>query len=170
MYQTQNDLAQITRQNVIEALQKYLASGIDLVLQAKQAHWNVRGPHFISLHELFDKVHEESENYQDLIAERIAQLGGTAEGTSQAVTKNSALPQYSLTMTDEADHIKSLCASIAMFTKQVREGIEKCDQWHDAVTCDILTEIARSADKNLWMVESHLIGQQPAAKNVKGVA
>jgi DNA-binding ferritin-like protein len=58
-----------------------LASAVDLQLQMKRAHWNVKGPSFIGLHELFDKVAETVEGYVDQIAERILQLGGVAEGT-----------------------------------------------------------------------------------------
>ncbi len=53
-----------------------LAAAVDLQMQMKQTHWNVKGPGFIGLHELFDKVAEAVEGYVDQIAERIVQLGG----------------------------------------------------------------------------------------------
>lgn len=79
MFHTKNDLPERTRYNVTNVLQKRLYDAIDLIQHAKQAHWNVKGETFISLHELFDKVHEDIETSVDLIAERIVQLGGVAE-------------------------------------------------------------------------------------------
>jgi starvation-inducible DNA-binding protein len=77
---------------VIELLNARLADCKDLQTQTKQAHWNVKGPNFIGLHELFDKINEEVDEYVDEIAERAVQLGGVAEGTARVVAKRSTLP------------------------------------------------------------------------------
>src|SRR5262249_14337477 len=76
MFKTKNDLSEAIRIKAIELLNARLADCIDLQTQTKQAHWNVKGPHFIALHELFDKINEEVEDYVDEIAERAMQLGG----------------------------------------------------------------------------------------------
>jgi starvation-inducible DNA-binding protein len=81
MYKTKNDLSEMTRAEVVPILNARLADRIDLMHQAKQAHWNVKGPSFIALHKLFDEVVDAAEEYMDLLAERVVQLGGTAEGT-----------------------------------------------------------------------------------------
>src|SRR3954454_22140148 len=94
MYATKNDLPEATRTKIIDLLNARLADAIDLQTQCKQAHWNVKGPNFIALHELFDKINEEAEDYVDLIAERVVQLGGTAEGTARSVAKHSTLAEY----------------------------------------------------------------------------
>ena len=70
MLPTKNDLPESTRAAVVRLLNQRLAESIDLQLQAKQAHWNVRGPHFYQLHKLFDQVAEEVSEFTDLIAER----------------------------------------------------------------------------------------------------
>jgi len=70
MQPTHNTLSESIRAQSVELLNKHLAAAIDLHAQVKQAHWNMRGPGFIAVHELFDKVSEEVENYSDLIAER----------------------------------------------------------------------------------------------------
>jgi starvation-inducible DNA-binding protein len=77
MYQTKNDLPAHARADVIVILNARLADSIDLTHQAKQAHWNVKGPRFMALHKLFDEVVDAAEAYMDLSAERIVQLGGT---------------------------------------------------------------------------------------------
>ena len=77
--ETKNTLPQSIRSQSVELLNRNLASAIDLERQAKQAHWNVKRPNFIALHELFDKVAEAAEEFSDLLAERVTALGGTAE-------------------------------------------------------------------------------------------
>ena len=89
MLKTRNDLAENTRGAMINLLQARLADALDLSTQTKQAHWNVKGPHFIGLHELFDEVHEHVDAAVDLIAERLVALGGIAEGTARVVAKRS---------------------------------------------------------------------------------
>ena len=89
MYPTKNDLPEATRRGMVELCNARLADAIDLQTQTKQAHWNVKGPHFIALHELFDKVNADVEDYVDLIAERAVQLGGAVEGTARSVAKRT---------------------------------------------------------------------------------
>ena len=112
---TQNNLPHPTRRKIIELLNRQLADAIDLGLQAKQAHWNVKGPHFVGLHELFDKTAEKVEEFIDDIAERAVELGGIALGTMQAVTKHSRLPAYSLTISSGKAHVTELSKSLAKF-------------------------------------------------------
>src|SRR6185503_8357518 len=97
MYETRNDLAEPTRKSIVRLLNERLAEAIDLQLQAKHAHWNVKGPNFLGLHDLFDRVAETAREYVDLIAERGVALGGVAEGTVQSVSSRSKLPEYSAT-------------------------------------------------------------------------
>jgi len=163
MLQTRNDLPERTRQSVASILQKRLYDAIDLMQQAKQAHWNVKGENFFSLHELFDKIHEEIETSADLLAERISQLGGKVEGTCIAVSKYTSLPIYSTEMTNSKEHLESFSKSLATFAKFLRLGIEQTSQLKDAGSADILTQISRSIDKSLWFVESNL----PVIKIIK---
>src|SRR5204863_9581812 len=93
---TQSNLREPIRRAVIDLLNQQLADVLDLGLQAKQAHWNVKGPHFIGLHELFDKVAEELEAFTDDIAERAVERGGVALGTIQIISGKSRLSAYAL--------------------------------------------------------------------------
>ncbi|APW61316.1 DNA starvation/stationary phase protection protein Dps [Paludisphaera borealis] len=156
MHPTRNDLPQDTRAAIVKLLNERLADAIDLQLQAKQAHWNVRGPHFISLHELFDKVSEEVTGFIDVIAERASALGGVAEGTLAAVSSRTTLPAYSLTISDGRDHVDALSKAIAAFGKQARAAIDQADSAGDANTADLFTQVSREVDKQLWFVEAHL--------------
>jgi starvation-inducible DNA-binding protein len=156
MNPTKNDLPESKRSKVVELLSHRLADSIDLKLQAKQAHWNVKGPNFYALHLLFDKVAEEIEEYVDLIAERIIQLGGWAEGTAVVVAKRTSLKEYPLSLVGGREHVEYLATAIAATGKQIRAGIDATDEFGDADTADILTQVSRGLDKLLWMVEAHL--------------
>lgn len=156
MQSTRNNMPVKVRREMVTLLNARLADAIDLGLQAKQAHWNVKGPQFFQLHELFDKVAESAEEAIDLIAERAVALGGTAEGTIEAVSKATTLPRYTLGLTDGAAHVGRLSQSLAAFGEQVRAAIERADELGDAGTADLFTGISRDADKYLWFVEAHL--------------
>src|SRR3954466_10757859 len=115
MYDTRNDLPASVRTPIVNLLNNRLADAIDLGTQAKQAHWNVKGPNFIALHELFDQINEEVEGYVDEIAERAVQLGGVAEGTARMVAKRSSLAEYPLNATDGRSHVEALSSALASF-------------------------------------------------------
>jgi starvation-inducible DNA-binding protein len=156
MFDTRNDLPNKTRSAVVDLLNARLADAIDLGAQAKQAHWNVKGPHFIALHELFDKVAESVEDHVDDLAERITSLGGTAYGTIAAAARETSLKPYPEDIYDGDAHLKALSAALADFGKKVRKGIDKGAKLGDADTADLFTEISREVDKYLWFLEAHL--------------
>ena len=155
MFQTKIDISEATRKSVIAILSQRLADAIDVAQLAKHAHWNVKGANFIAINKLFDKIHEELESSSDLIAERIAQLGGYVEGTCKTVAKETSLSDYPEGVVDEFDHVEALASALAEFGKVVREGIGKTASLRDAGTADILTQISRGLDKNLWFLENH---------------
>lgn len=156
MHKTKNDLAKGKREKVIEILNARLADVIDLKTQAKQAHWNVKGIHFIGLHELFDQVATAAEAHTDLIAERITALGGTAYGTARVVAQNSSLSEYPLEIVDGTAHVDALSTAMSDFGKKVRKGIDETDDLGDKDTADLFTEVSREIDKLLWFVEAHI--------------
>ena len=156
MHPTHNTLPEHTRSEVIEVLSGRLVDVSDLYFQAKTAHWNVKGPNFIALHKLFDKLAECAAEWTDLIAERIVQLGGTAEGTVQVVAERTNLEQYSTSLVDEHDHVHAISAALARFGELVREGIEKTEELDDMGSSDLLIDVVRDVDKLLWFVEAHL--------------
>lgn len=152
---TRNDLPADTRAQMIELLNLRLADCIDLQTQTKQAHWNVRGPHFWGLHKLFDKVNEAVEEYVDLIAERAAQLGGEVEGTARMVAARSTLPEFPKGIKSGMESVKALSNVLSKFGKLAREAIDTADEAEDADTADLFTEVSRGIDQWLWFVEAH---------------
>src|SRR5262245_44893104 len=156
MHNTRIDLASKVRKKVIDLLNARLADAIDLYLATKQAHWNVKGPSFIALHELFDKLGEEAEDYIDDMAERVVALGGVAEGTLAAVGKRSKLEAYPLDIADGLAHVEALANAYAAVAKSVRKAIDEASKAGDADTSDLFTGISRGLDKALWFIEAHL--------------
>lgn len=167
MQKTHNTLDPKIRQQSIDTLNKLLATSIDLHAQVKQAHWNVRGTNFIAIHELFDKVAEEAGEWSDLIAERTNGLGGPARGTIQVANGATELEPYPLEIADWPEHVEAIAKSLATFGERLRAGIESTEEAGDPLTSDLLTEVARGVDQQLWFVEAHtqpVEARSPAAR------
>ena len=156
MFDTRNDLPVNVREPVIELLNARLADAIDLGAQSKHAHWNVKGPNFIALHELFDKVAESVEEQIDTLAERDTALGGRALGTIAAVARNSTLKPYPEDISEGQMHVDALSAALAAYGARIRAAIDAADRLGDADTADLFTGISRESDKYLWFLEAHL--------------
>ncbi len=156
MHATRIDLPAATREKVIALLNQSLADTIDLGRQAKQAHWNVKGPSFIALHKLFDEVSEVAEDAIDEIAERITALGGIADGTLQTAARRTRLAPYPTDLVKGRDHVAKLADAIATLGKHARAAIDESDKLGDKDTADLFTGISRDLDKQLWFVEAHL--------------
>lgn len=155
MYETENDLSQEKRTQLNALMNQRLASAVDLQMQMKQAHWNVKGPSFIGLHELFDKVAEAVEDYVDQIAERIVQLGGVAEGTVRMAAARTRLAEYSPEISEGMAHVEGVARALSTFGREARNTINEAEELQDADTADLFTEISRGIDKWLWFVEAH---------------
>lgn len=153
---TRNDLPDNTRKAMIALLNARLADAIDLRLAVKQAHWNVKGPSFIALHELFDQIQARIDTNVDDIAERAVALGGVVAGTAQAAVKGSNLDAYPTDVTAEKEHLKLLADRLSAFGKLARDAINAADEAGDKDTADLFTGVSRQVDKDLWFIEAHL--------------
>ncbi len=155
LHPTKIDIPENARAALVGLLNARLADAVDLATRMKQAHWNVRGPNFIALHELFDTVHGAILVHVDDIAERVTALGGTAQGTAATAATDSTLPPWPSEIHDGADHVEAVSTALACFGKAVREAIAKAGETGDADTEDLFTGVSRDIDKNLWLVEAH---------------
>src|SRR5262245_53457315 len=155
-HQTHIDLKSNTKTTSIGLLNARLADAIDLALVTKQAHWNLKGPQFIAVHEMLDGLRTDLDEHVDTIAERVAQLGGTALGTTQTVAESSGLPPYPVDIYKVPDHLKALIERYGAVANKARKSIDESDEAGDATTADIFTAASRSMDKALWFLEAHL--------------
>ncbi len=155
-FTTSVNLSESTRQQVIDILNARLADTIDLKTQTKQAHWNVKGPEFFQLHELFDTIAGHLDGAADTIAERVTALGGYALGTARLAASGSSIPEYDLDAVGGLDHVVALSTRLAQAANQFRIDIDRTDDLGDKATADLFTQLAREADKDLWFLEAHL--------------
>lgn len=155
MFNTKNDIPAAARKRVSAILNQTLANLSDLYSQTKQAHWNVRGPSFYSLHKLFDDLAASVEAHLDDTAERITALGGLAQGTVRHAAAASALPEFPDAQPGELSYVTALVERYSAAAKSVRKAIDATAALGDADTADLLTGASRDLDKALWMLESH---------------
>ncbi|MDR3539113.1 MAG: DNA starvation/stationary phase protection protein Dps [Acetobacteraceae bacterium] len=159
MHKTKNAVKSNAKALSIELLNARVADGIDLALLTKQAHWNLKGPQFIAVHEMLDGFRTEIDASVDTMAERVVQLGGTALGTTQVVAKASTLAPYPTDIYAISDHLAALIERYGACANAVRENIDQADEAGDPDTADIFTQVSRSLDKALWFLEAHV--QEP---------
>jgi starvation-inducible DNA-binding protein len=131
-------------------LQTTLTDLIDLSLIAKQAHWNVVGPHFRSVHLQLDELVGIARQYVDDVAERAAAIGVSPNGKAHTVAETSGLPGYPDGWTSDVDTIAAIVATLDTLVQRVRTRVDETDK-SDLVTQDLLIEIARELEKQHWM-------------------
>lgn len=156
MHPTKNDLKSNTKNVSIEIMNARLADAIDLALITKQAHWNLKGPQFIAIHEMLDSFREQIDIYSDMIAERAVQLGGAAFGTKEAVSEKSSLKAYPTDIFAIKDQLPALIERYATVANNTRKSIDDVDEAGDADAADILTNFSKALDKSLWFLEAHI--------------
>ena len=145
-------LSENARKAAIEILNANAANTIALTLAVKQAHWNLKGPGFIGVHELLDDVADRLREASDLMAERAVVLGGTARGTVESVAKDARIEAYPVEITEIDAHITALQERFMAVGESLRKGIEDAGEAGDEDTADVLTEVSRAVDKDAWFI------------------
>jgi starvation-inducible DNA-binding protein len=156
LHATRLDIPPEIRLYVIQLLNQTLACTVDLRSHVKQAGWNVRGQDFSSLQALFATIASELDAYTDLVAERIAVLGGVARGTTHTAAMQSTLPEYPDTIVEGHAHVVALAERFASYATAVRGGIARAADVEDADSATVYTDISRGVDKQLWGLEAYL--------------
>ena len=143
------------REESINLLKTALSASLDLQMAIKQAHWTIKGPSFIGLHELLDQVAARCFGHSDMIAERIVILGGQTDGTVQGVAGSSSLKPYPSDIENQEDHVRELTERLMDFGGLCRTSIDKAGDNGDEDTADLFTEISRTIDKDAWFIGAH---------------
>jgi starvation-inducible DNA-binding protein len=149
-------VARDERQSLIHLLNQQLADSLDLGLQFKQAHWNVKGPNFLALHELFDQSAALVADFTDELAERIVAIGGSAKGTLQTVARSSRLKPYPTDLRAGSSHLATLSAALIGYGRSMRETLRCCERANDAGSADLCTAISRKIDELVWKTSAQL--------------
>ena len=156
IFTTRNDLTARIRESMVTLLNQQLADTLDLYSQVKQAHWNVKGMHFIQLHLLFDELAEDLLEFGDKIAERATALGGMALGTARIAAAQSQLPEFPVNLVNGKQVVEVLAQRYGAYSSATRAAIDTADEHDDKTTADLFTEISRTIDKQLWFLDAHL--------------
>ncbi len=146
-------LASESNQQVTQVLQKNLTNLIDLALVMKQAHWNVVGPNFRSVHLQLDEIIATVRDASDEVAERISTLGVAPDGRSSTVAQESDLSKYPGEFVKVGETIRLVADATKTTIDSLRNAIEKTGEL-DPVSEDLLIGIAGPLEKHLWMLQA----------------
>lgn len=149
----QGPLPEEARKVTGDALQSAVVDLIDLSLVAKQAHWNLVGPRFRSIHLQLDEIVDVARQYTDTIAERAAAIGVPPDGCADTVAKQSAVPAISKGWISDDDVISYFVSALAKVVEKMRERIEATER-ADQVSQDIFIAAAADLEKEHWMVQA----------------
>jgi len=138
---------------VTQALQGVLVTLIDLSLTAKQAHWNVYGVQFLSVHEKLDEVVETARDGLDVVAERMVQLGTPPDGRAETVAATTPLKAYPKSFQPVPETLRDVSDRLLSAAESVRAGIAVAGE-HDPLTEDQLIAIAQPIEEQLWMLQA----------------
>lgn len=158
LYSTKIDIAEDARKELVAILNQQLADTFDLYSQTKQAHWNIKGEDFYSLHKFYDDLAESIETYVDTIAERVTALGGIALGTVRMAAASSTLNEFTTDIVSGMDTLNALIDRYAAYAASTRQALTRAGELGDSTSEDLFTEISREIDKNLYFLESHVQG------------
>jgi starvation-inducible DNA-binding protein len=140
---------------VTTALQAMLADLIDLQLQTKQAHWNVRGRLFKSVHEQLDEVAAALQRFADEVAERIVTLGVPADGRGTTVSQTSALPPAHAGFVSDHDAVHAIEERLRVLLTAARQRVDVVCPF-DSITEDLLIGLVGELEKQLWMLRAQV--------------
>ena len=143
------------RQAIADKLAALLADSYTLYLKTHNFHWNVTGPQFNTLHEMFETQYTELATAIDEIAERIRALGVKAPGSYSEFVKLTSIDEATGDENAE-DMIRALVAGQETVARTAREAFPAADAGNDEPTADLLTQRMQTHEKNAWMLRSML--------------
>ena len=156
------------RAGVIDLLNHDLADSYLLVVKTKKFHWDVVGPQFMSLHELWDKQYEAISVNIDAIAERIRSLGGYPIGTMKGFLEYGSLAEHPGTIPMATGMVSALVEDHEQIIRNLREHLDTCsEEFHDEGTADFLTAIMEQHEEMAWMLRSFIEGESLQANGAR---
>lgn len=138
-----------------DALQSALIDLIDLSLLAKQAHWNVVGPLFKSVHEQLDEVVATARNYSDEVAERSTAIGVNPDGSAAAVAADTPLAKLEVDWLSTDDVVAAIVDALDTLSERFRERVSATED-ADPVSQDLLIEITEAIEQHRWMFQAQV--------------
>jgi starvation-inducible DNA-binding protein len=160
-------LSEKERQGVVEILNNVLADSYLLLIKTKKYHWDVVGPQFRTLHELWGEQYEALTESIDAVAERVRMLNGYPLGTAAAFLKAASLKEHQGDLPSATEMVKRLVSDHEQIIRNLRESVDQTsEKFHDEGTADFLTGLMEDHEKMAWMLRSFVEGQpvEPSGK------
>ncbi len=149
------------RQGVSELLNHDLADSYLLLIKTKKYHWDVVGPQFRSLHQLWEEQYQALTENIDAVAERVRTLGFFPIGTAEGFLKYSSISEHTGDVPSADRMVANLVDDHEQIIRNLREHIDQCaEQFHDQGTADFLTGLMEQHEQMAWMLRSFIEGQQ----------
>ena len=146
---------------VIELLNRNLADFYLLIIKTKKYHWDVIGPQFRTLHELWEEQYEKLSMNIDETAERVRSLGGYPLGTAAGFMEYSTIKEHPNDLPDANEMVARLVQDHEQIIRNLREDVDKSgEEYHDEGTADFLTELMEQHEEMAWMLRSFLEGER----------
>jgi starvation-inducible DNA-binding protein len=153
-------LSEEQRQSVVSLLNQSLADAYLLLIKTKKYHWDVVGPQFRTLHELWEEHYEALTANIDAYAERVRMLGGYPLGTAEGFIKNTSLREHPGDLPNAGEMVSRLVVDHETIIRNLRGYIDKVsDEFHDEGTADFLTGLMEQHEEMAWMLRSFIEGE-----------
>ncbi|MEL6319641.1 MAG: Dps family protein [Cyanobacteria bacterium J06626_14] len=157
-------LTEAQRCGVIELLNHDLADVYLLLIKTRKYHWDVVGPQFRSLHELWQEHYEVLAENIDDIAERVRALGGYPLGTAEGFLRYASLKEHPNDLPNATEMVRRLAADYELIIRNLREHISQCsDEFKDEGTADFLTGLMEQYEEAAWILRSFIEGESVQA-------
>jgi starvation-inducible DNA-binding protein len=144
------------RKVITDGLGRVLGDTFTLYTKTHSFHWNVTGPNFYSLHNLFKELYEDLIEGGDTIAERIRALGYWAPSSFSELASLSAVKEETHHIYDASDMLRQLVLDNELVVRRLKEVFDVAESNHDGVTADMITQRMNVHSKAAWMLRSHL--------------
>ena len=150
-------ISEANRKTVADQLSKLLADEFVLYTKTLNAHWNLEGPDFHSVHLYFEDLYNQSQEIADAVAERIRQLGHYAPASLKDFLKLTHLTEQLKGGNGSLDLIKNLLGDHETIIEFIRSNIKEFDEAHkDSGTSDFITALMEKHEKTAWMLRAHI--------------
>ncbi len=153
-------LTEEQRQGVTELLNRDLSDAYLLLIKTKKFHWDVVGPQFRSLHQLWEEQYQTLTETIDSLAERVRTLGGFPVGTAQGFLEYGSIKEQTDNIPLATEMVAQLVDDHELIIRNLREHVDACsEQFHDEGTADFLTGLMEGHEEMAWMLRSFIEGE-----------
>lgn len=153
-------LTEDQRAGVVELLNRDLSDAYLLLIKTKKYHWDVVGPQFRSLHQIWEEQYQALTETIDSMAERVRALGGYPVGTAEGFLKHASIKEHAGDIPPATGMVANLVEDHEQIIRNFREHIDQCsEQFHDEGTADFLTGLMEQHEEMAWMLRSFIEGE-----------